>query len=111
MEQDYEIGSTIREKIISHVVSWFTGEVILIDEEKNEVVMMRMARRMTRKRKIMWKRMMKKRMTRMRMRMRKDDIKMLKNTSEVQYPCPRGERKKISAFKVEVFALCDHIYF
>ncbi|KAK4739302.1 hypothetical protein R3W88_002999 [Solanum pinnatisectum] len=27
MEQDYDIGSTIRDKIIPHVVSWFTGEV------------------------------------------------------------------------------------
>ncbi|RAL51124.1 hypothetical protein DM860_005480 [Cuscuta australis] len=26
MEQDYEIGSTIRDKIIPHAVSWFTGE-------------------------------------------------------------------------------------
>ncbi|NP_001312631.1 nucleosome assembly protein 1-1 [Nicotiana tabacum] len=26
MEQDYDIGSTIRDKIISHAVSWFTGE-------------------------------------------------------------------------------------
>ncbi|CAA7062468.1 unnamed protein product [Microthlaspi erraticum] len=28
MEQDYDIGSTIREKIIPHAVSWFTGEAI-----------------------------------------------------------------------------------
>uniref|UniRef100_A0A0D3GAA0 Uncharacterized protein n=1 Tax=Oryza barthii TaxID=65489 RepID=A0A0D3GAA0_9ORYZ len=26
MEQDYDIGSTIRDKIIPHAVSWFTGE-------------------------------------------------------------------------------------
>nr|GMD41246.1 nucleosome assembly protein 1;2 [Ipomoea batatas] len=26
MEQDYDIGSTIREKIIPHAVSWFTGD-------------------------------------------------------------------------------------
>ncbi|GMH17596.1 hypothetical protein Nepgr_019437 [Nepenthes gracilis] len=26
MEQDYEVGSTIRDKIIPHAVSWFTGE-------------------------------------------------------------------------------------
>ncbi|KAK6941361.1 Nucleosome assembly protein (NAP) [Dillenia turbinata] len=28
MEQDYDIGSTIRDKIIPHAVSWFTGEAI-----------------------------------------------------------------------------------
>ncbi|KAG6665113.1 hypothetical protein CIPAW_02G139300 [Carya illinoinensis] len=27
MEQDYDIGSTIRDKIIPHAVSWFTGEL------------------------------------------------------------------------------------
>nr|AFK34378.1 unknown [Lotus japonicus] len=26
MEQDYDIGSTIKDKIIPHAVSWFTGE-------------------------------------------------------------------------------------
>ncbi|KAI3873553.1 hypothetical protein MKX03_018191, partial [Papaver bracteatum] len=26
MEQDYDVGSTIRDKIIPHVVSWFTGQ-------------------------------------------------------------------------------------
>ena len=26
MEQDYDIGSTMRDKIIPHAVSWFTGE-------------------------------------------------------------------------------------
>ncbi|XP_019151652.1 PREDICTED: nucleosome assembly protein 1;2-like isoform X2 [Ipomoea nil] len=42
MEQDYEIGSTIREKIIPHAVSWFTGEACeddeyeLDDEEEDE---------------------------------------------------------------------------
>ncbi|KAJ8564410.1 hypothetical protein K7X08_000870 [Anisodus acutangulus] len=34
MEQDYEIGSTIREKIIPHAVSWFTGGAVPIDEEE-----------------------------------------------------------------------------
>lgn len=34
MEQDYDIGSTIREKIIPHAVSWFTGEAQ--DEEYDE---------------------------------------------------------------------------
>ncbi|KAK6782360.1 hypothetical protein RDI58_020156 [Solanum bulbocastanum] len=34
MEQDYEIGSTIREKIIPHAVSWFTGEAVPIDDEE-----------------------------------------------------------------------------
>eukprot|EP00250_Pteridium_aquilinum_P035572 c9673_g1_i1 orf=228-1361(+) len=28
MEQDYDIGSTIRDKIIPHAVSWFTGEAL-----------------------------------------------------------------------------------
>lgn len=28
MEQDYDIGSTIRNKIIPHAVSWFTGEAV-----------------------------------------------------------------------------------
>jgi nucleosome assembly protein 1-like 1 len=32
MEQDYDIGSTIRDKIIPHAVSWFTGEAIQGDE-------------------------------------------------------------------------------
>ncbi|KAK4774114.1 hypothetical protein SAY87_029133 [Trapa incisa] len=32
MEQDYDIGSTIRDKIIPHAVSWFTGEAIQEDE-------------------------------------------------------------------------------
>nr|XP_009626392.1 nucleosome assembly protein 1;4 isoform X1 [Nicotiana tomentosiformis]XP_016512611.1 PREDICTED: nucleosome assembly protein 1;4-like isoform X1 [Nicotiana tabacum] len=32
MEQDYDIGSTIRDKIIPHAVSWFTGEAAEADE-------------------------------------------------------------------------------
>ncbi|KAL5572463.1 hypothetical protein UlMin_022060 [Ulmus minor] len=32
MEQDYDIGSTIRDKIIPHAVSWYTGEAIQADE-------------------------------------------------------------------------------
>ncbi|XP_068648052.1 nucleosome assembly protein 1;2-like isoform X1 [Aristolochia californica] len=32
MEQDYDIGSTIRDKIIPHAVSWFTGEAVQSDE-------------------------------------------------------------------------------
>ncbi|KAF6157182.1 hypothetical protein GIB67_041643 [Kingdonia uniflora] len=28
MEQDYDIGSTIRDRIIPHAVSWFTGEAV-----------------------------------------------------------------------------------
>ncbi|KAI4377444.1 hypothetical protein MLD38_015067 [Melastoma candidum] len=32
MEQDYDIGSIIRDKIIPHAVSWFTGEAIQGDE-------------------------------------------------------------------------------
>ncbi|XP_056166689.1 nucleosome assembly protein 1;3-like isoform X2 [Syzygium oleosum] len=45
MEQDYDIGSTIRDKIIPHAVSWFTGEAIqgeefedLEDEDDDEDV-------------------------------------------------------------------------
>nr|GME11957.1 nucleosome assembly protein 1;4-like [Ipomoea batatas] len=36
MEQDYEIGSTIREKIIPHAVSWFTGEAVSDDEDDDD---------------------------------------------------------------------------
>lgn len=43
MEQDYEIGSAIRDKIIPHAVSWFTGEaaqedgfVVGDDEDEEE---------------------------------------------------------------------------
>ncbi|XP_024972367.1 nucleosome assembly protein 1;4-like isoform X2 [Cynara cardunculus var. scolymus] len=32
MEQDYDVGSTIRDKIIPHAVSWFTGEAAQEDE-------------------------------------------------------------------------------
>ncbi|KAL6129760.1 hypothetical protein ACLB2K_073109 [Fragaria x ananassa] len=32
MEQDYDVGSTIRDKIIPHAVSWFTGEAIQDDD-------------------------------------------------------------------------------
>nr|XP_010318498.1 nucleosome assembly protein 1;4 isoform X1 [Solanum lycopersicum] len=32
MEQDYDIGSTIRDKVIPHAVSWFTGEAAEGDE-------------------------------------------------------------------------------
>ncbi|KAL6996316.1 Nucleosome assembly protein 1,4 [Sarracenia purpurea var. burkii] len=32
MEQDYDIGSTVRDKIIPHAVSWFTGEAVQGDE-------------------------------------------------------------------------------
>ncbi|XP_010548666.1 PREDICTED: nucleosome assembly protein 1;2 isoform X2 [Tarenaya hassleriana] len=32
MEHDYDIGSTIKDKIISHAVSWFTGEAVQVDE-------------------------------------------------------------------------------
>eukprot|EP00250_Pteridium_aquilinum_P008919 c18306_g2_i2 orf=648-1739(-) len=41
MEQDYDIGSTIKDKIIPHAVSWFTGEALQGDEfeeaEEDEV--------------------------------------------------------------------------
>ncbi|PWA53452.1 nucleosome assembly protein 1-like 4 [Artemisia annua] len=36
MEQDYDIGSTIRDKIIPHAVSWFTGEAAENDEYEIE---------------------------------------------------------------------------
>ncbi|KAE9600429.1 hypothetical protein Lal_00046098 [Lupinus albus] len=36
MEQDYDIGSTIRDKIIPHAVSWFTGEAAQSDIEEIE---------------------------------------------------------------------------
>ncbi|XP_049403089.1 nucleosome assembly protein 1;2 [Solanum stenotomum] len=32
MEQDYDVGSTIRDKIIPHAVSWFTGEAAEDDD-------------------------------------------------------------------------------
>eukprot|EP00262_Sarcandra_glabra_P000349 TRINITY_DN1040_c0_g1_i5.p1 TRINITY_DN1040_c0_g1~~TRINITY_DN1040_c0_g1_i5.p1 ORF type:complete len:380 (+),score=127.66 TRINITY_DN1040_c0_g1_i5:139-1278(+) len=32
MEQDYDIGSTIRDKIIPHAVSWFTGEAVQAED-------------------------------------------------------------------------------
>ncbi|MCD7461898.1 Nucleosome assembly protein 1;4 [Datura stramonium] len=35
MEQDYEIGSTIRVKIIPHAVSWFTGELAENDDSED----------------------------------------------------------------------------
>ncbi|KAB2019660.1 hypothetical protein ES319_D07G011800v1 [Gossypium barbadense] len=44
MEQDYDIGSTIRDKIIPHAVSWFTGEAIqgdeleIVDEDEDDDV-------------------------------------------------------------------------
>ncbi|KAI9073770.1 hypothetical protein K1719_044267 [Acacia pycnantha] len=37
MEHDYDIGSTIRDKIIPHAVSWFTGEAAHNDFEDMEV--------------------------------------------------------------------------
>ncbi|RRT64153.1 hypothetical protein B296_00042091, partial [Ensete ventricosum] len=32
LEQDYDIGTTIRDKIIPHAVSWFTGEAVPEDD-------------------------------------------------------------------------------
>ncbi|CAL5045980.1 unnamed protein product [Urochloa decumbens] len=32
MENDYDIGTTIRDKIIPHAVSWFTGEAVQADD-------------------------------------------------------------------------------
>ncbi|KAH6779097.1 nucleosome assembly protein 1 [Perilla frutescens var. hirtella] len=42
MEQDYDIGSTIRDKIIPHAVSWFTGEAAQdeygdVDDDEDEL--------------------------------------------------------------------------
>ncbi|GKA07260.1 nucleosome assembly protein 1;2 [Tanacetum coccineum] len=37
MEQDYDVGSTIRDKIIPHAVSWFTGEANEGDEDDDEI--------------------------------------------------------------------------
>ncbi|CAO2183100.1 unnamed protein product [Urochloa humidicola] len=37
MEQDYDIGSTIRDKIIPHAVSWFTGEAQ--DEDYDDTIL------------------------------------------------------------------------
>ncbi|KAK4481983.1 hypothetical protein RD792_012899 [Penstemon davidsonii] len=36
MEQDYDIGSTIRDKIIPRAVSWFTGEAVDDDDDEDE---------------------------------------------------------------------------
>nr|XP_018683858.1 PREDICTED: nucleosome assembly protein 1;2-like isoform X2 [Musa acuminata subsp. malaccensis] len=36
MELDYDIGSTIRDKIIPHAVSWFTGEAVQDDDAEIE---------------------------------------------------------------------------
>uniref|UniRef100_A0A0A9CG19 Uncharacterized protein n=1 Tax=Arundo donax TaxID=35708 RepID=A0A0A9CG19_ARUDO len=32
MEHDYDIGTTIRDKIIPHAVSWFTGEAVQAED-------------------------------------------------------------------------------
>lgn len=36
MEQDYDVGTTIRDKIIPHAVSWFTGEAVEDEDEEYE---------------------------------------------------------------------------
>mmetsp|Transcript_21656 Transcript_21656/g.60192 ORF Transcript_21656/g.60192 Transcript_21656/m.60192 type:complete len:377 (-) Transcript_21656:211-1341(-) len=36
MEADYEIGSSIKEKLIPHAVSWFTGEAVAMDDESDD---------------------------------------------------------------------------
>ncbi|GMI94891.1 NUCLEOSOME/CHROMATIN ASSEMBLY FACTOR GROUP A 03, NUCLEOSOME/CHROMATIN ASSEMBLY FACTOR GROUP A3 [Hibiscus trionum] len=36
MEEDYDVASTIRHKIIPHAVSWFTGEAIQMDEVEDD---------------------------------------------------------------------------
>ncbi|KAG0590212.1 hypothetical protein M758_1G079700 [Ceratodon purpureus] len=36
MEQDYDIGSTIRDKIIPHAVSWFTGDALNGEEFEDD---------------------------------------------------------------------------
>ncbi|XP_002980631.2 nucleosome assembly protein 1;2 [Selaginella moellendorffii] len=36
MEQDYDVGATIRDKIVPHAVSWFTGEAVESDDEAGD---------------------------------------------------------------------------
>lgn len=36
LEQDYDIGSTIRDKIIPRAVSWYTGEAVETDDEDED---------------------------------------------------------------------------
>ncbi|CAA3012022.1 Nucleosome assembly NAP-1, partial [Olea europaea subsp. europaea] len=42
MEQDYDVGSTIRDKVILHTVSWFTGDAAIdeygdiVDDDNDE---------------------------------------------------------------------------
>jgi nucleosome assembly protein 1-like 1 len=36
MEQDYDVGSTIRDKIIPHAVSWFTGDALNGEEFEDD---------------------------------------------------------------------------
>ncbi|KAJ0748285.1 putative nucleosome assembly protein (NAP) [Helianthus annuus] len=45
MEQDYDIGSTIRDKIIPHAISWFTGEAVQ-DDDLNTLKMIMMMTKM-----------------------------------------------------------------
>eukprot|EP00244_Chara_vulgaris_P007151 TRINITY_DN267_c0_g1_i1.p1 TRINITY_DN267_c0_g1~~TRINITY_DN267_c0_g1_i1.p1 ORF type:complete len:369 (+),score=102.86 TRINITY_DN267_c0_g1_i1:335-1441(+) len=36
MEEDYEVGAAIREKLIPHAVSWFTGEAVQEEDEEDD---------------------------------------------------------------------------
>ena len=36
VQEDYEIGAVIKDKIIPHAVSWFTGEALMEEEESGE---------------------------------------------------------------------------
>jgi len=36
LQEDYEIGAVIKDKIIPHAVSWFTGEALMEEEESGE---------------------------------------------------------------------------
>ena len=36
MEADYEIGSAIKERLIPHAISWFTGEAVDMDMDDDE---------------------------------------------------------------------------
>ena len=36
MEADYEIGSAIKERLIPHAISWFTGEAVEMDMDDDD---------------------------------------------------------------------------
>ncbi|KAJ0964497.1 hypothetical protein J5N97_025635 [Dioscorea zingiberensis] len=73
MEQDYDVGSTIRDKMIPHAVSWFTGEAVQGDDFENlgddDVMKAKMA--------IWRKMMMKNQMKMMKMKMWRSNPKLV----------------------------------